>query len=170
MDEEKKPTVEETKSEPETQPKEEPKAEGEEKSTNEPQADEKGEGEKVPDEPEKPSKSESEDKTNTETAPPQLSEEDKLKEENFRLKTQLEAMKIGFNPDCIEDAVILAENIVKRDGSDISAALQAVAKKYPDWKIDEKGKTNGIKIGADSTKQKVNSEEKLNKAFGIKKG
>ncbi len=170
--EEKKPDTppEEKPTEP---PKEEPKAEGEEKPTDKPQTEKKDEGEKVSDEPEKPPEIEAEGKTGTEAAPPQLSEEDRLKEENFRLRTQLEALKIGFNPEVIEDAVVLAENIVKKDGSEISAALQAVAKKYPDWKADSKGKDGkskgGFKVGADTSGSKPTSDEKLNKAFGIKK-
>ena len=101
-----------------------------------------------------------------------MSEIDKLKEENFRLRTQLEANTLGFTPDVIEDAVILAENIVKRDGSDISAALKAVAKKYPAWLTsaeDEKQK-GGFKVGADSSGSKsADDDEKLNRIFGIRK-
>lgn len=108
-----------------------------------------------------------------EVKPPQLSKEDELKAENFRLKTQLEAMKIGFMPDVIEDAVVLAENIVKRDGSDITTALQTVAKKYPDWKADSKqskGNKGGFKIGADSNADESNAtDERLDEAFGIKR-
>jgi hypothetical protein len=110
---------------------------------------------------------------------PKLSAEDELRAENLTLKTQLEAMKLGFAPDCMEDAVTLAEAIVKRDGkrsadgtSDIAAALQAVAKKYPDWKSDgkdgEKSK-GGFKVGADSSKEKPADSDRLDKAFGIKK-
>lgn len=152
-------------------PKEDPKEEGEEKPSNKPQEEKKDEDEKVPDEPEKTSESEADGKTEPEAAPPELSEEDKLKEENFRLKTQLEAMKIGFSPEVIEDAVVLAESIVKKDGSDISAALQAVAKKYPDWKADSKDSKSkgGFKVGADTSGSKPTSDEKLNRAFGIKK-
>lgn len=183
MSEEKKKLEGETPEEknPDTPPaekptepsKDEPKTDNSEKPSDKPQAEEKGEGEKVPDEQEKPPESESEGETEAETAPPELSEEDRLKEENFRLKTQLEAMKIGFNPDVIEDAVILAENTVKKDGSDISAALQAVAKKYPDWKADSKGKDGkskgGFKVGADTSKQSSANDEKIRQAFGLKK-
>jgi len=111
-----------------------------------------------------------------ETAPdaPQMSETDRLKAENLTLKTQLEAMKIGFAPDCMEDAVTLAEAIVKRDGTEITAALQAVAKKYPDWKADGKDKDGkskgGFKVGADSgPDNKKADSDKLSQAFGIKK-
>jgi hypothetical protein len=102
---------------------------------------------------------------------PELSETDKLRAENLTLKTQLEAMKAGFSPDCMEDAVTLAEAIVKRDGTDITAALQAVAKKYPDWKTDSKGNSKGgFKIGADSTPDdKKPDSDRLSQAFGIKK-
>jgi len=103
---------------------------------------------------------------------PELSENDKLKAENLTLKTQLEALKIGFKPDCIEDAIVLAENLVKRDGSDISAALQAVAKKYPDWKSDTKSdkSAGGFKVGADSgSKEKNPDSDRLSQAFGIKR-
>ena len=135
-----------------------------------PKADEKPPEEKPSEAAESEQKAEGE--TESETSPPKLSEEDKLREENFRLKTQLEAMKIGFVPDVIEDAVILAENIVKRDGSDISAALQAVAKKYPDWKADgkDKGKSKGgFKVGADSSGQTKANDEKIDRAFGLRK-
>lgn len=104
---------------------------------------------------------------------PELSETEKLKAENLTLKTQLEALKIGFKPDCIEDAVVLAENLVKRDGSDITSALQSVAKKYPDWKSDSKDNPKGkggFKIGADSgSKEKNPDSDRLSQAFGIKK-
>lgn len=159
MPEEKKPVEEKTKIE--TEIPEEKKQSSEEKPMEQP-TEEKAKDEAV-EETSKETKVE-------ETAPPELSEEDKLKEENFRLKTQLEAMKVGFNPDCIEDAVVLAENIVKRDGSDIATALQSVAKKYPDWKTDGKGSKVGFKIGADrNADESKATEDRLNEAFGIKK-
>ena len=101
-----------------------------EKPQDAPQDEEKPEGEEVPAEEEKPpedaEKPEDEPTEPAENADksPELSEADKLKEENFRLKTQLEAMKIGFSPDVIEDAVVLAENIVKRDGGQACACRQ----------------------------------------------
>lgn len=103
---------------------------------------------------------------------PELSEVDQLKAENFALKTQIEAIKIGFLPDVLEDAVALAENVVKRDGSDITTALQSIAKKYPDWKADSNDKNSkkgSFKLGADSNadKNKAN-QDKLDAAFGVK--
>lgn len=168
-EEKKKPEDEMAEDKPITAEQDEP-LKAEEKPTDEPQSDENTEGERIPDEPEKPPESEAENET--ETAPPELSEEDKLKEENFRLKTQLEAMKLGFLPDTIEDAVVLAENIVKRDGGDIGKALQAVAKKYPDWKADavKGGKPKGgFKVGSDGNNAGSDNDERLSRAFGIKK-
>lgn len=142
--EEQKPTEEGTDTAPEEKPAEEPQAAAEEKPA---------ETEKV------------------EETLPEQSELDRLKEENFRLRTQLEANAAGFMPEVVEDAVILAEAIVKRDGSDISAALKTVAKKYPGWTAagNENAK-GGFKLGADSSKGKQeNNDDKLNKIFGIRK-
>lgn len=114
---------------------------------------------------------ESQEPTAEEPALPEMTKEQELEAENFRLKTQLEAMKIGFSPEVIEDAVVLAENIVKCDGVDIAEALKTVSKKYPDWKVDTGREKGGFKIGADSTGTKPTSaDDKLKKAFGIKKG
>lgn len=163
MPEEKKPTekpVEGAQEQENTEPKETP---AEEEKPSEPPE------ESVQD---TPAETAPEETAQEEAAPPEMSEIDKLKEENFRLRTQLEANTLGFMPDVIEDAVILAENIVKRDGSDISAALKAVAKKYPAWLTsaqDEKQK-GGFKVGADSSGGKsADDDEKLNKIFGIRK-
>ena len=98
-------------------------------------------------------------------------ENEQLKAENTRLKAQLEAHNAGFKGEYIEDAVLIAENAAKRDGTTIVEALQAVAKKYPEWKhtTDEKGKS-GFKVGADTPKEdKAAEDERLNEAFGIRK-
>lgn len=149
---------------PEDKPQDKPEDTPDDKPADEPKADESAKDEPQADQPS--------EEAPTETELPKLSAEDELRAENFALKTQIEAMKLGFNPDCIEDAVVLAENIVKRDGSDIATALQAVAKKYPDWKqqAGDKGKhKGGFKIGSDGGNSKSTSEDKLNNAFGIKK-
>lgn len=149
---------------PEEKKEEPPKdSDTEGKTPDDKQADEKVEGAESEGDPEPDEK-----------APPdvsEISETDRLKAENLTLKTQLEALKIGFKPDCIEDAVVLAENIVKRDGSDITAALQAVAKKYPDWKSDGKDNSKGgFKVGADTPKDKNDpNDSRLDAVFGIKK-
>lgn len=146
----------------------------EEKDSDDNQADENGEGadKKPEDKPEDKPDDKAEEKSKAPETP-ELSENDRLKAENLTLKTQLEAMKIGFAPDCMEDAVILAEAIVKRDGIEIQAALQSVAKKYPDWKSDGKEKDKkskgGFKVGADSSDNENASKDRLDQAFGIKK-
>ncbi len=173
-EEKKKPEEEEQKksespeAEKSEEKKEEPPKSGdaEGKAPDDKQADENGEGAESNSE-EKP---EPEEKSPSDV--PEVSENDKLKAENLTLKTQLEALKIGFKPDCIEDAVVLAENLVKRDGSDIAAALQSIAKKYPDWKSDAKSdkSAGGFKVGADAPKSKQNAvDESLDKAFGLRK-
>lgn len=159
---------------------EEEKKPEEEEKDKKPNASEQEKPEEKKDEnsEEKKPEEKTDDKADDESkAPetPELSEVDQLKAENLTLKTQLEAMKIGFALDCMEDAVTLAEAIVKRDGVEISAALQSVAKKYPDWKADGKDNKNGkskggFKVGADSSESdKGASDDRLSKAFGLKK-
>ena len=169
-DEEKKPEEEKiADAQPET-----PSATAQGKPQDAPVTEEKAEDKETPADAETPSESaEKPENSSAESAdkPPEFSEEDKLREENFRLKTQLEAMKIGFTPDVLEDAVVLAENIVKRDGTEITAALEAVAKKYPDWKggkSDGKAKSS-IKIGADASGKNTSDDNKIDRAFGLKK-
>lgn len=97
-------------------------------------------------EPEKESTPQVQEENPAEPEPPESTYESKatpdtplpeeLLAENIRLKAQIEAYKTGFRSDTLEDAVLLAENIAKRDGVEISEALQAVAEKYPDWKND----------------------------------
>ena len=175
MAEEKKNTKEEEQKKSEVPEAEKPEEKKEEPpkigETEEKASDGKQTDEKVEDaESKSEEKPEAEGKSRQDV--PELSENDKLKAENLTLKTQLEAVKIGFKPDCIEDAVVLAENLVKRDGSDIAAALQAIAKKYPDWKSDAKSdkSAGGFKVGADSgSKEKNPDSDRLSQAFGIKK-
>lgn len=76
---------------------------------------------------------------------------DEKDEEILRLKTQIAAMQLGVSAEAMEDAVALAESYV-RNGSakDISAALSAVVKKYPDMKGKD-GAAGGFKVGAGSS-------------------
>lgn len=109
-------------------------------------------GETIPDEQKKPPEGNSDGNTSNENEPEDISsepsEEDKLREENLRLKTQLEAMKTGFKTAVIEDAVTLAESMAKRDNIDIKKALQEIAKKYPEWKSESKDKSKtGFRVG-----------------------
>lgn len=164
-DEKKKP--EEEKDE-QTEQKEKPAPESAEKTPsktaeNAPQSEEKAEGETIPEEQEKPAQGGTDENTDTadDTAEKTDEENQKLREENLRLKTQLEAMKIGFSANVIEDVVILAENLSKRDNMDIAQALKAVAKKYPDWKADSKNKQKGgFRVGADSPENTAGNQNK----------
>lgn len=147
MDEKKKTPEEEQekKAAPAEEKKDEPKAEEkpadkadenpadkEQPASDDSQADENGEG---ADEPaDKPA--------------PAGDKPDEKDEEILRLKTQIAAMQLGVSAKAMEDAVALAESYV-RNGSakDISAALSAVVKKYPDMKGKE-GAAGGFKVGA----------------------
>lgn len=106
-----------------------------------------------------------------ENVPDASAELEELRAENTRLKAQLEAHNAGFRGEYIEDAVLIAENAANRDGITITEALQAVAKKYPEWKhtADEKGKS-GFKVGAETPKEDNAAEnEQLDEAFGIRR-
>lgn len=151
---------------------EEPKAETAPETSSE-ATEEQGE-ETTPETTEEAAESEPEQPDGTpETAPDvdYKAENEQLKAENTRLKAQLEAHNAGFRGEYIEDAVLIAENAANRDGITITEALQAVAKKYPEWKhtADEKGKS-GFKVGAETPKEDNAAEnEQLDEAFGIRR-
>ena len=116
------------------------------------------------------SKPEQPEETQEESADP-AAELEALRAENTRLKAQLEAHNTGFKPEYIEDAVLIAENAVSRDGITITEALQAVAKKYPEWKhtAGDTGKT-GFKVGAEAPREDTAAEDaSLDEAFGIRR-
>lgn len=138
--EKKAPPAEEKKEEPKADEKpadkaDENSADKEQPASDDSQADENGEGADEPaDKPE-----------------PAGDKPDEKDEEILRLKTQIAAMQLGVSAEAMEDAVALAESYV-RNGSakDISAALSAVVKKYPDMKGKE-GTAGGFKVGAGSS-------------------
>lgn len=170
-DKDKKP-VEETADKPMT--------ETEQSAPDDKQADENGEGAAEPEQAEQETpaeqtpaetKPEAEAETEAEPAADPAAELEQLREENVRLKAQLEAHKAGFKGEYIEDAVLIAEHGAKRDGTTIEEALQAVAKKYPEWKhtAGEGGKS-GFKVGAEPPKEENNAvDDQLDAAFGIRK-
>lgn len=84
-----------------------------------------------------------------------------------------EPCELGVKPDCMDDAVAVAESYVKSGkNEDINSALSAVVKKYPDMKADvgDSKKQGGFKVGAGSSdKEEKPDNSRLDNAFGIKK-
>lgn len=170
MDNEKKAPEEEKDKKPADEA-EKPETEAQEQpAPDDGQADENGEGAAA--EPEQAEQqTEAEADADAEPVEDPSAELEQLREENARLKAQLEAHGAGFKAEYIEDAVLIAENTAKRDGTTIVEALQAVAKKYPEWKhtADDKGKS-GFKVGADTpANDNAAEDDKLDEAFGIRK-
>ncbi len=90
-----------------------------------PKADEKPPEEKPEQEPapaeeppkEEPPKEEPEPDAPEEEPAPEVSSEDPKDKEILQLKTQIAAMKLGIQADCVEDAVAVAEMLVSRPGT-----------------------------------------------------
>ena len=178
MDEKKKLPDEEEKKTPDTHEEKKDESKAEEKpadkadensadkeqpAVDDSQADENGEGADKPaeDKQEQPSEDKSDKQDSAENAP------DEKDQEILRLKTQIAAMQLGIKPDCIEDAVAVAESYV-RNGSqqDINAALSAVVKKYPDMKGEGGKKSDGKKQGDTDEKKpqsKTTAQKRWNK-------
>lgn len=167
-------TSEEKKDEPKPDDKPADKADEpkqEEKSPDDKQADENGEGADKPDEKQDKPNEQQEPKSEAEKEESPAAADDK-DEEILRLKTQIAAMQLGFKPECMEDAVVLAKSYVENGEKDINTALSAVMKKYPDWKQDGKSDKNngGFKVGADSSDKGDKADDnRLSNAFGIRK-
>lgn len=174
MNEEKKKNPEEEEQKKSETPQDEKPQEESEKEKPAPddkQADEDSAGaDKAEDKPE-PDKPPEKEEPKPEDKPPE-NVPDPKDEEILRLKTQIAAMQIGLKPECVEDAVAIAESYVKSGkAKDTQAALSEVVKKYPDMKggKDDKSK-GGFKVGADSgSDSKKADDNKLSQAFGIKK-
>lgn len=181
MDEKKKsPEEEKDKEAPENPEQEKPEGEKEEQKPEDKSKDEKPE-EKAPDDKQADENGEGADKPEEKADNPEEKKDeaapaaDPKDEEILKLKTQIAAMQMGFNPECMEDAVVLAESYVKSGAQkDINTALSAVMKKYPDWKAEggksDGKKQGGFRVGAGGAdKQEGADDDKLSKAFGIKK-
>ena len=171
MEPEKKTPEEEKKPVPAPEQKGEPKPE--EKPAENKQTDDNGTAEK-PDESKAEDKKDDkpEEKADKPESEPAPAVPDAKDEEILRLKTQIAAMSLGVKPDCMDDAVAIAESYVKSGKSeDINSALSAVVKKYPDMKADgsDGKKQGGFKVGAGSDKNEKPDNSRLDNAFGIKK-
>lgn len=146
-----------------------------EEKSEPPKADENPPEEKPEQEPapaEEPPKEEPEPDAPEEEPAPEVSSEDPKDKEILQLKTQIAAMKLGIQADCVEDAVAVAEMLVSTGKSDsVDAALTAVVKKYPNMKGGDGGKkSGGFKIGAGSSESPDKPDtSRLSSAFGIKK-
>lgn len=167
-DEEKDKDKNKASDESEKSEKQEEKSENSDKEPEKPSGDatESEKSENTLEKPEQTESEQSESESLLETAP-DTSRMEELEAENIRLTAQIEAYKAGFRSETLEDAVLLAENVAKRDGVEISAALQKVAKKYPDWKNIENN--SGFKVGAEPPEENKPDESRLNNAFGIRK-
>ena len=171
MEPEKKTPEEENKLAPAAEQKDEPKPE--EKPAENKQTDDNGTTE-TPDESKEEDKKDDkpEEKADKPESEPASAVPDAKDEEILRLKTQIAAMSLGVKPDCMDDAVAIAESYVKSGKSeDINSALSAVVKKYPDMKADvgDSKKQGGFKVGAGSDKNEKPDNSRLDNAFGIKK-
>ncbi len=172
METEKKTPEEEKKPAPAAEQKDEPKPE--EKPAENKQTDDNGTADK-PDESKAEDKKDDkpEEKADKPEPEPAPAVPDAKDEEILRLKTQIAAMSLGVKPDCMDDAVAIAESYVKSGkNEDINSALSAVVKKYPDMKADvgEGKKPGGFKVGAGSSdKEEKPDNSRLDNAFGIKK-
>ena len=136
METEKKTPEEEKKPAPTAEQKDEPKPE--EKPAENKQTDDNGTADK-PDESKAEDKKDDkpEEKADKPESEPAPAVPDAKDEEILRLKTQIAAMSLGVKPDCMDDAVAIAESYVKSGkNEDINSALSAVVKKYPDMKAD----------------------------------
>ena len=172
MEPEKKTPEEEKKLAPAAEQKDEPKPE--EKPAENKQTDDDSTAEK-PDESKEEDKKDDkpEEKADKPESEPAPAVPDAKDEEILRLKTQIAAMSLGVKPDCMDDAVAIAESYVKSGkNEDINSALSAVVKKYPDMKADggDGKKQGGFKVGAGSSdKEEKPDNSRLDNAFGIKK-
>jgi hypothetical protein len=172
METEKKTPEEEKKPTPAAEQKDEPKPE--EKPAENKQTDDNGTAE-TPDESKEEDKKDDkpEEKADKPESEPASAVPDAKDEEILRLKTQIAAMSLGVKPDCMDDAVAIAESYVKSGkNEDINSALSAVVKKYPDMKADvgDSKKQGGFKVGAGSSdKEEKPDNSRLDNAFGIKK-
>lgn len=133
--------------EPEEQPREQdPQEEAVEEPAEEP-------GEEDPDQdPEEDPREESEEEP---AQQPPANETEQLRSQLLQAQGRLAAYAAGVNPSMVDDAVTLAMAEAAKTGtvteSSVTAAMEAVLKRHPEWKAEDgKKKTaGGFKLGAD---------------------
>lgn len=85
-------------------------------------------------------------------------------------ETKVTCLSKGVASTSVDDVVILAKSMLNDDLT-IEQAIDKVLEKYPSFKGQQQEpeqNKNGFIIGANNTKQKVNSNDAIARAFGIK--
>lgn len=133
------PPQEDTPAEEEPEQEEQPQEQEEEQEEEEPA----GEEEEPQDQEEPPAQEEPADETQ------------QLRSQLLQAQGKLAAYSAGVNPAMVEDAVTLAMAEAAKAGNvtetSVTAAMDAVLKRHPEWKAEEgrKKSAGGFKIGAD---------------------
>lgn len=85
-------------------------------------------------------------------------------------ETKVTCLSKGVSPTALDDVVVLAKAMVSDDVT-IDQAIDKVLEKYPHFKSEntEESQTGFKKVGAGQGKGKVNMDEALKAAFGVKK-
>lgn len=85
-------------------------------------------------------------------------------------ETKVTCLSKGVASTSVDDVVILAKSMLNDDLS-MEQAIDKVLEKYPSFKGEQQKQEqnkNGFIIGANNTKQKVNPNDAIARAFGIK--
>lgn len=86
------------------------------------------------------------------------------------LEAKVTCLTKGVTANSVDDVVILAKAMVN-DELTMEQAIDKVLEKYPSFKGEQQKQEqnqNGFIIGANNTKQKVNPNDAIARAFGIK--
>lgn len=86
------------------------------------------------------------------------------------LEAKVTCLTKGVTANSVDDVVILAKAMVNDDLT-MEQAIDKVLEKYPSFKgqqQEQEQNKNGFIIGANNTKQKVNPNDAIARAFGIK--
>lgn len=86
------------------------------------------------------------------------------------LEAKVTCLTKGVTANSVDDVVILAKAMVN-DELTMDQAIDKVLEKYPSFKGEQQKQEqnqNGFIIGANNTKQKVNPNDAIARAFGIK--